>query len=73
MTWDSGLISEARYTGRTTKLGISSDLGSFGGEISTPNLDRLVNDGLRFTGFYTASACSPTKFVWCILTSLTQL
>ncbi|KAF8601471.1 alkaline phosphatase-like protein [Ceratobasidium sp. AG-I] len=38
-----------------------SDLGSFGGEISTPNLDRLADDGLRFTGFHTASACSPTR------------
>ncbi|KAG8706576.1 hypothetical protein FRC08_000960, partial [Ceratobasidium sp. 394] len=38
-----------------------SDLGCFGGEISTPNLDGLASAGLRFTGFHTASACSPTR------------
>ena len=29
-----------------------SDLGCYGGEISTPNLDRLAEEGLRFTRFY---------------------
>jgi arylsulfatase A-like enzyme len=38
-----------------------SDLGSFGGEISTPNLDALAMKGLRFTDFHTAPACSPTR------------
>ena len=38
-----------------------SDLGCYGGEIHTPNLDRLAKDGLRMTGFHTASACSPTR------------
>ena len=38
-----------------------SDLGCYGGEISTPNLDKLARDGLRMTGFHTASACSPTR------------
>ena len=38
-----------------------SDLGCYGGEIKTPNLDRLAGDGLRMTGFHTASACSPTR------------
>lgn len=38
-----------------------SDLGSFGGEIATPNLDRLANQGLRFTNFYAAAACSPSR------------
>lgn len=38
-----------------------TDIGCFGGEIETPNLDRLGRDGLRFTGFHTASACSPTR------------
>ena len=38
-----------------------SDLGAFGGEISTPNLDRLALQGLRFTDFHTAPACSPTR------------
>ncbi len=38
-----------------------SDLGAFGGEIATPNLDRLALRGLRFTDFHTAPACSPTR------------
>ena len=38
-----------------------SDLGAFGGEIETPNLDRLANQGLRLTEFHTAAACSPTR------------
>ena len=38
-----------------------TDLGAFGGEIRTPNLDRLAASGLRFTSFYTAATCSPTR------------
>lgn len=38
-----------------------SDLGAFGGEIATPNLDRLATAGVRFTGFHTAPTCSPTR------------
>ncbi|TPX31365.1 hypothetical protein SmJEL517_g05277 [Synchytrium microbalum] len=38
-----------------------SDIGCFGGEIKTPNLDKLGAAGTRFTGFHTASACSPTR------------
>lgn len=38
-----------------------SDLGAFGGEISTPNLDRLANNGVRMTNFYVAPTCSPTR------------
>lgn len=38
-----------------------SDLGSFGGEMKTPNLDRLAKEGLRFTQFYVAPSCSPTR------------
>ena len=38
-----------------------TDLGAFGGEIRTPNLDTLAASGLRFTSFYTASTCSPTR------------
>lgn len=38
-----------------------SDLGAFGGEIHTPNLDALAKGGVRFTGFYTAPTCSPTR------------
>jgi arylsulfatase len=38
-----------------------SDLGSYGGEIPTPNLDRLARQGVRFTQFYNAARCSPTR------------
>lgn len=38
-----------------------SDLGAFGGEISTPNLDAIALSGVRLTGFHTAPACSPTR------------
>lgn len=34
-----------------------SDLGCFGGEIRTPNLDRLAGGGLRFTNFYSENMC----------------
>jgi arylsulfatase len=38
-----------------------SDLGCYGGEISTPNLDQLAGDGLRFTRFYNTARCWPTR------------
>jgi arylsulfatase len=38
-----------------------TDLGAFGGEISTPNLDELAFAGIRFTNFHTASWCQPTR------------
>ncbi|PTQ74065.1 arylsulfatase [Pseudomonas sp. GV071] len=38
-----------------------SDLGAFGGEIATPNLDALANAGVRLTDFHTAPTCSPTR------------
>jgi arylsulfatase A-like enzyme len=38
-----------------------SDLGCYGGEISTPNLDRLATRGLRFTQFYNMGRCCPTR------------
>ncbi len=38
-----------------------SDLGCFGGEIQTPNLDRLASEGLRFTQFYNGSRCCPSR------------
>lgn len=38
-----------------------ADLGSFGGEIETPNLDSLAQSGVRMTNFHTAPACSPTR------------
>ena len=38
-----------------------SDAGAFGGEISTPHLDRLAREGLRLTGLRTSPTCSPTR------------
>jgi arylsulfatase len=38
-----------------------SDLGCYGGEIRTPNLDQLAAQGLRFTQFYNAARCCPTR------------
>jgi len=38
-----------------------SDLGCYGGEIQTPNVDRLAADGLRFTQFYNTARCWPTR------------
>ncbi|MDU0353997.1 sulfatase-like hydrolase/transferase [Paraglaciecola aquimarina] len=38
-----------------------SDLGSFGGEIDTPNLDELAAGGLRLSSFYSNARCSPTR------------
>jgi len=38
-----------------------TDLGAFGGEISTPNLDQLANNGVRLTNFHTSASCAPTR------------
>jgi len=38
-----------------------SDTGCFGGEINTPNIDRLGYNGIRFRDFQAAAACSPTR------------
>jgi arylsulfatase A-like enzyme len=38
-----------------------SDLGCYGGEIRTPNLDALAAGGLRFTQFYNTARCCPTR------------
>ncbi|MCZ6633130.1 MAG: sulfatase-like hydrolase/transferase [bacterium] len=38
-----------------------SDLGCYGGEVQTPNLDRLAANGLRFTQFYNTARCCPTR------------
>jgi arylsulfatase len=40
-----------------------ADMGSFGSEIKTPNLDQLAKDGVRFTDFYTHASCSPTRSI----------
>ena len=38
-----------------------SDIGCYGGEIKTPNLDRLAKNGVRFTQFYNTARCCPTR------------
>jgi arylsulfatase A-like enzyme len=45
-----------------------SDIGCYGGEIHTPNLDALAAEGLRFTQFYNVSRCCPSRA--CLLTGL---
>ena len=38
-----------------------SDIGCFGSEIKTPNIDRLGYEGIRFTSFYSGAKCEPTR------------
>src|SRR5688572_27117117 len=63
----SGLLVSAVPTERPNILVIMSDdmgysdLGCYGGEIQTPNLDALAKGGVRFTQFYNTSRCCPTR------------
>ncbi|MEI6948396.1 arylsulfatase [Paraflavisolibacter sp. H34] len=67
----AGLLAGARAQGQSAKkpniilimaddMGYS-DLGAFGSEIKTPNIDRLAGEGLRFREFYNNSICAPTR------------
>ncbi|MHC4442632.1 MAG: arylsulfatase [Planctomycetota bacterium] len=47
-----------------------SDIGCYGSEISTPTLDKLAGNGLRFTQFYNTARCCPTRAA--LLTGLYQ-
>ncbi len=38
-----------------------SEVGSFGSEIATPNIDALAHAGMRFSNFHVAASCSPTR------------
>ncbi|WP_036745288.1 arylsulfatase [Paenibacillus sp. UNC451MF] len=38
-----------------------SDIGCYGGEVETPNLNRLANNGIRLTQFYNTARCSPSR------------
>jgi len=38
-----------------------SDTGCYGGEIETPNIDRLARNGIRYSQFYNAARCCPTR------------
>jgi arylsulfatase A-like enzyme len=60
-------IADARFATRPNIVVILaddlgfSDLGSYGSELHTPNLDRLGNNGVRFTQFYNAARCCPSR------------
>ena len=38
-----------------------SDLGCYGGDIQTPNIDQLAREGVRFTGFRNTARCTPSR------------
>ena len=38
-----------------------SDIGCYGGEVQTPNLDSLAANGLRYSQFYNTARCSPSR------------
>ena len=38
-----------------------SDIGCYGGEVRTPNLDRMAKEGMRFTQFYNCAKCNTTR------------
>jgi arylsulfatase A-like enzyme len=61
----------------TDDLGFS-DVGCYGGEIATPNLDKLAADGLRFTQFYNGGKCHVSRTClmsgrWCAQAGSTSL
>ena len=66
-----GCVSASRLTsGRAKRPNIIlmmaddmgySDIGCYGGEIHTPNLDGLAAGGVRFTQFYNTARCCPTR------------
>ncbi|MBA4140252.1 MAG: arylsulfatase [Segetibacter sp.] len=38
-----------------------SDIGAYGGEVNTPNIDQLAKEGIRYKQFYNAARCCPTR------------
>ena len=65
---DLALIASAADTPRRPNVVIIvaddlgfADMGMFGGEIHTPNLDALAKGGVRFTDFHTGATCSPSR------------
>ena len=68
LTWSCGADNSSKKTLQKPNILLVvaddlgyTDLGSFGGEIRTPNLDALAVEGIRNTAFYTAPTCSPTR------------
>jgi len=45
-----------------------SDIGCYGSEVQTPNLDKLAEEGMRFTQFHNTSKCFPSRA--CLLTGV---
>ncbi len=66
-TWLAGFAATSFATDKPNILLILaddlgySDLGCYGGEIKTPNLDALAAGGLRFTQFYNSARCCPSR------------
>jgi len=67
--------SSAKYIGERPNIIVIlvddmgySDIGCYGGEIHTPNLDRLAREGIRFTQMHNTSKCFPSRA--CLLTGV---
>ena len=52
---------DVRHGALVRIVGVESDLGSYGGEIRTPVLDQLAQQGVRYTDFYVSPTCSVTR------------
>jgi arylsulfatase A-like enzyme len=70
MLWAAALLMAAQVTVAQKRPNIIliladdmgySDIGSYGGEVSTPNLDQLAKEGVRYKQFYNAARCCPTR------------
>ena len=67
ISWNSALCSGGQPAERPNIIIILaddlgfSDIGCYGGEISTPRLNALAEQGLRFTQFYNTGRCCPTR------------
>ncbi|MBN2476011.1 MAG: arylsulfatase [Pirellulales bacterium] len=68
--WDGGIDPVAAVAAEVPRPNVVimmaddmgfSDIGCYGGEIETPNLNRLAAHGLRFTQFYNTARCCPTR------------
>ncbi len=66
LSWSFFLINTAIAASPNIVLILADDLGftdtaPYGGEIETPNISRLADEGLVFTNYHTAALCSPTR------------
>jgi hypothetical protein len=63
-TTDTAVRTNILGMGQTSILGDDfgfSNVGAFGSEISTPNLDQLAKEGKILTNYHTAATCSPAR------------